>query len=93
MRFTHPLPAMPFTLLLLGANACTPSIPHSDPMQDWKGVAPFSSKEIPETIRQDARAYIQTLPAIERNVVHDDDAISYCEDGTGQPRGNFRDAS
>ena len=53
-------------------------------MKDWKGIAPFSSKEVPETIKRDARAYIQTLPAIERNTVQDDDVITYWEDGTGQ---------
>jgi hypothetical protein len=84
MRFTHLLSVTLLILCLLGATACTPRTPHSDPMASWKALGTFSNMGVPETIKQDANAYFQTLPAIESNESQHGDAITYWEDGTGQ---------
>ncbi len=60
-------------------------------MASWKGLRTFSSDgnppplPIPKEIEQDARAFYQTLPEVEKaRAKGDDSAISYLEDGTGQ---------
>lgn len=60
-------------------------------MASWKGVRTFSNDgnppppPIPKEIEQDARAFYQTLPEVEKAWAKDDDSqISYWEDGTGQ---------
>ena len=68
---------------VLGATGCTP---HSDPMKDWKEVKPFSDPAVPESIKQDATTFFQTLSGQERSwwVNNGDFAATYWENGTGQ---------
>ena len=55
-------------------------------MKDWTGVGPFSDPAVPETIKQDATSFFQTLSEQERSwwVNQGDFAARYWEDGTGQ---------
>ena len=66
---------------VLSIAACTF---HSDPMKGWTPLGSFSNTEVPETIKQDARAFFQTLPKVERICSDQSYDVSYYEDGAGQ---------
>ena len=53
-------------------------------MAGWNGLGTFDNMVVPEVFKQDAQAFFQTLPAIERNESQHGDAITFWEDGTGQ---------
>lgn len=83
MKLIHPLIIALLASCLLGMVGCTLT-PHSDPMKNWKGLGTFSNTVVPEIIKQDAQAYFQTLPKVEKDSSEDDHEVTYWEDGTGQ---------
>ena len=69
-------------LFLMALGGCTQ---HSDPLKNWQDLGWLSQAEVPEMIRQDARAYFRTLPDRLRTKAEKSDwAVSYLEDGTSQ---------
>jgi hypothetical protein len=67
---------MLFTLIMAG---CAGLSHHSDPLADWK---PMYQGQLDNTIVEDYKAFIQTLPPKERTLVHDYSIWQY-ENETG----------
>ena len=46
-------------------------MPHTNPLEGWRGIAAFESAPIPDAIRRDALAYFRTMPPSERPNIED----------------------
>ncbi len=83
MNFIQQTVAVPLLVACLGTAACT-RVPHTDPLAEWKRLGSITVAPVPEVIKQDARAYFQTMPAHDRREATNDYAVDCRTDGGGQ---------